>query len=746
MRFNSLRTKLMFIVSICMITAIGAFCVIGLISAKRNGDYIEQSSRETATESAGKIILKNAQAVSFEIDAALEVALDTARTMADVFSGVKNPDVSLRMDRKRMNGVLKTVLVKNETFLGTYTCWEPNALDGLDEIYVNSEGHDGTGRFIPYWSRNVEGSIDLAPLEDYEAKATHDNGVRKGDYYLLPKERKKECVIDPYPYPVQGNIVWITSLVVPIVVDDDFFGMAGVDMRVDFIQTLAEEANESIYNGAGSVTIMSYNGILAAVSDKPDLVGKHYKHLNPNGWEADLDRARRGEDKLEISDEFAEVLTSFQLGWTETPWSVIIKVPKNAVFEHVEKQIRELSNINQKNIAYQIFTGTGILAIAMLIFWIVSGFIVRPINQARDRLKDIAEGEGDLTARLNIDSEDEIGDLSKWFNVFIENHQQMFKDIAENMETLNTAASDLNELSVRLASGSEEMSSQANNVAGATEQMSAGINAMASAAEEMSANAHNVSSTAEELSMNMNSVASSIEEMSVTVKSVEKTAREGSEVAQKAREMSDSTSSTMNILGGAAEEIGQVTTVIKRIAEQTNLLALNATIEAASAGDAGKGFAVVANEIKELAKQSAEAAEDIGKRIEDVQGNTKNAVQAISEISTIITNLNDSSMTITKSVEQQTITANEISGNVQQANTGVNNIASAIAEIAKGTEDVAKNAGEAARGVNDVSMNIQGVSQAAADSNTEARRINALSEKLTGVAALLHNMVGKFKV
>ncbi len=746
MAFKSLRAKLMVIVSIFMILGIGALGVIGLLAARSSGAYIERSSRESATESAREIILKNAKAVSFEIDAGLEVALDSARTMADVFAGIKDPAVNLRMDRKRINGILKSLLANNPTFLATYTAWEPNALDQLDEIYINSAGHDDTGRFIPYWSRSAEGNIQLAPLADYENEETHLNGVRKGEYYLLPKERKQECAISPYPYPIQGKTVWITSLVAPILVEETFYGIAGVDMRVDFIQSLTEAANASMYDGAGSVAIVTHEGILAAASDRPELIGKHLKHLKPEAWQEDLARIRKGVNNIDITDTSVEAMTPFVLGTTGTPWSVIVTVPKAAVFSPVEAQVRELARRNRQSLTYQVFAGIGIILLAMAAFWIISAFIVRPVNQAKERLKDIAEGEGDLTARLEVNSEDEIGDLARWFNVFIENHQKMMADIVGNTETLNAASKDLNELSIRLASGSEEMSSQSSNVAGATEQMSASINAMASAAEQMSANAHSVSSTAEELSMNMNAVASSIEEMSMAIKDVSRTAKGGTEIAGKAAEMSDSATHTMNLLSSAATEIGQVTTVIKRIAEQTNLLALNATIEAASAGDAGKGFAVVANEIKELAKQSAGAAEDIGKRIAGVQSNTEEAVRVISEVSTTIASLNESSVVITKSVEQQTVTTNEISGNVQQANTGVNNIASAIAEIAKGTEEVAKNAGEAAKGVNDVSMNIQGVSRAASDSNADAQQVHASAEKLSSVAGLLREMVGKFKI
>ena len=123
-----------------------ALGIIGLISAKNSSEYIETSSRENATQVATEIIQENARAVAFEIDAALEMALDAARTMADVLSGIKDPAVNLRMDRKRVNGILESILAKNPSFLGTYTCWESNAFDQLDDIYRNTTGHDGTGR------------------------------------------------------------------------------------------------------------------------------------------------------------------------------------------------------------------------------------------------------------------------------------------------------------------------------------------------------------------------------------------------------------------------------------------------------------------------------------------------------------------------------------------------------------------------------------------------------------------------
>jgi methyl-accepting chemotaxis protein len=402
-----------------------------------------------------------------------------------------------------------------------------------------------------------------------------------------------------------------------------------------------------------------------------------------------------------------------------------------------------LVNRRQSFVLFLVF-GSLILAIVVGVY--VSGLITRPLNRAVNMLKDIAEGEGDLTTRLEVGSKDEVGELARWFNTFIENLQGIVKDIAGNAKVLNTSSSDLSNLSAQMASSAEEMTLQSDSVAGAAEEMSANINTIATATEQMSANIQSISSTAEEMSQNVNAVASSIEQMSMTLNDVAGSAREGSDVASKAMEMSNAALDTMNVLGKAAKDIGEVTALIKRIAEQTNLLALNATIEAASAGDAGKGFAVVANEIKELANQSAQAAEDIAKRIEGVQTNTEEAVKVIADISGVINSMNESSEVITESVEQQKLSANEISGNVHQTSTGINNIASSIAEVAKGANDMARGAAEAAKGVTEVSSNIQEVSRAAGDSNAAAQQASNSAKALAQVATVLQNLVNRFKV
>jgi len=254
-------------------------------------------------------------------------------------------------------------------------------------------------------------------------------------------------------------------------------------------------------------------------------------------------------------------------------------------------------------------------------------------------------------------------------------------------------------------------------LASSSEELSAVSQQMSSNAEETATQSNVVSAAAEQVTKNLQTVATATEEMSSSIKEIAKNANESAKVATSAVKTAETTNATIAKLGESSAEIGQVIKVITSIAQQTNLLALNATIEAARAGEAGKGFAVVANEVKELAKETAKATEDISRKIEAIQGDTKGAVQAIDQITTVINQLNDISNTIASSVEEQTATTNEIARNVQ----------------------------EGAKGASQVAENIVSVAQAAKSTTQGANDTQTAAGELTRMAAELQNVVSRFK-
>jgi len=411
--------------------------------------------------------------------------------------------------------------------------------------------------------------------------------------------------------------------------------------------------------------------------------------------------------------------------------------------DSIKKMIKDKS---QTQTAISLIIGLGLLILVVFVnIMNIKTVVIRPINSIVKSLKNISEGEGDLTQRIKANSGDEIGNLVNYFNKLMDVLQYPIRETKTTTEDLANAAEQLSSVSGQLSETSKETMSQITNAASEAELVATNIRAMATGAEEATVNVNNVASVAEEMSVNMNTVAAAIEEMSASIKQISNYASEAKNIAKDATVKSTDATSTMSKLGAAAKEIGHVTEVIKKIADKTNLLALNATIEAASAGEAGKGFAVVAGEIKELANQSAQSADDIANRIEGIQNETNEAVGVINDVSGIIAKINQSIEAIAGNVEQQTRASNEISNNVSQANVGAKRVANSISEVAKGSKDIAINAGEAVIGTDHIKESMVIASDVAKKSNQGASQVNTSAYNLANAADRLKDVIDKFK-
>jgi methyl-accepting chemotaxis protein len=254
------------------------------------------------------------------------------------------------------------------------------------------------------------------------------------------------------------------------------------------------------------------------------------------------------------------------------------------------------------------------------------------------------------------------------------------------------------------------VSHMASTIAVAAEELTAVSARLTGNAKDTAQQATSVSTSSEQVSANVSVVAASSEEMMASIREISKSATEAARVAKSAVTIANTTSQTIHQLGASSLEIGKVIKVITSIAQQTNLLALNATIEAARAGEAGKGFAVVANEVKELAKATALATEDIGRKIEATQVDTRAAIAAIAEVSQVITQVNDISNVIAAAVEEQTATTTEIGRNVTAAASGSNEIAASISGVARSAQLTTAGAGDtqtAARSLSEMAVQLQ---------------------------------------
>jgi methyl-accepting chemotaxis protein len=442
-----------------------------------------------------------------------------------------------------------------------------------------------------------------------------------------------------------------------------------------------------------------------------------------------------------------------------------------ALEDHIDEVRKEQKAEVSRHRWLVLIASAGAFVLALVVGAVITRGITRPLNETMEVLEKVAAG--DLTSRVEVTSRDELGRMGQALNHSIdalrqagerdrqqqaaeqerqrqaseqerkdaEHERQRAEEMRQKVEQVLSvvnaaAAGDLTQsMTVRgsdavgqmsdgLAKFFGSMRGSIGNIAQtaqaltkSSQELSAVSQQMASNAEETAAQSNSVSVAAEQVSQNVASVSTGMEEMGASIKEIAKNANEAARVATSAVAVAQRTNALVAKLGDSSAEIGNVIKVITSIAQQTNLLALNATIEAARAGEAGKGFAVVANEVKELAKQTAKATEDISGKIEAIQGDTKGAVDAITQIGTIINQINDIQGSIAGAVEEQTATTAEISRNV----------------------------GEAAKGSTEIASNITGVAQAARSTTEGAGNANTSAHELAQMAVGLQKLVQQFR-
>ena len=335
-----------------------------------------------------------------------------------------------------------------------------------------------------------------------------------------------------------------------------------------------------------------------------------------------------------------------------------------------------------------------------------------------NRVKDIAEGEGDLTARLTIETDDEIGQLAIWFNIFIEKIHDIIQEIVNSAETLKLSANSLNEVSTTLSSSVNEVSQSTSSVAASANGVNDSMESVAASTEQTSTNMDIIATATGEMSKTINEIANNtIKARSITGDAVIRTQK---------------TSEYMDEFEKSAKEINDITETIADISEQTNLLALNATIEAARAGESGKGFAVVASEIKELAKKTSDATNEIRRKIEGIQEKTGTTISEIGSITKVIDEVNEIVTAIAAAVDEQSMTTQEISVNIKQSSEGVREVTRNMTQSAMATNEIARATTEISDKTNDISAS--------------SAQVLRSGEELKELSGQLLEQVGNFKV
>ena len=390
------------------------------------------------------------------------------------------------------------------------------------------------------------------------------------------------------------------------------------------------------------------------------------------------------------------------LGYPGLGWLLTVSVTEQDLLHHVHE------------IAYGM--GAASILILLVSAFFIGRSISRPVVACSKAVEQLANG--DLTAKADVQRSDEVGILADSVNKCVENLRKMVTEIKNTSESLTDASGMLTETANQQAAGAEETNVQAHTVAAAGEQLATNSKVM--------------SNSANEITQSATSVSTALEEMSSSISEVARNCAQESQIARKADQQARQTRDLMVKLDESARQIGKIVELINQIAEQTNLLALNATIEAASAGEAGRGFAVVANEVKELARQSAAATDDIRRQVSLIQENTANSMEAIDDVASVIEQVSQIASSIAAAVEEQSATTSEI--------------VRSLHGVTSSTKTLSENVQSASSGASEVSRNIHGVSQAASDAAKGAARITGSAGELTLLAGSLREIVTRFKL
>ncbi len=678
MKFKSIKIKIAFWTGICLIFTAAFIITYSAVSIKKQ----LKTAGDTAVNNAKKITEAFAKEQAAHIKSELETALDTARTLAAVFSGIKDKGSGPELKREALNRILRTILVGNPQFAGIRTVWEPNAFDGMDTEYANREGHDENGRFIPYWNRGEEkGEIVLETLTDYES----ENAL----WYQIPKKTGQEYISSPFRYPLQGGSVLMISLLVPIVSDDIFYGVVGVDIRPDLLQKPADDVQDGS-EGSIRMEVISNQGIFAAVSGHPEQAGKHMGEVYKNP-EDDLESVRNGKGFSREEGGRLTVFAPVHIGRTAAPWSVRMNIPMTQATAEADARML----LARKDMMRMI--GISIMCILPALFFI---FVI-----AERSTRSLGTEPGELAA---VAQQIALGDMNIQFPD--SGTRGVYRNLREMTESLLEKA----RFAERIASGDlrskAEIRSEKDMLGKALEQMVYNLREVISnvrrTAGRVEESSGYISDSSRVLAEGANEQAASLEEISSsmtqlasqTKSNAENASRSGS-LAHEARQAAEQGKremknmiSAMREISAASRSVAKIIKVIDEIAFQTNLLSLNAAIEAARAGRYGKGFAVVAGEVRNLAGKSAQAAKETEELIES-------ALEKVEKGNDIASQTARALDRILESAVQTADLINEIAAASEEQTRGIEQISQGLHQVDQVTQNNAANAQETASSV-----------------------------------------------
>ncbi|MGE4407362.1 MAG: methyl-accepting chemotaxis protein [Pseudomonas sp.] len=708
--FRSIQTSFAALAGACTLAIIAALLLYAMVSGMRTQELVEERTRGLIEDMAEQRVTALAQwqvsRLQAQLQEPLQIAIGLARVNA--LPGMTDDQgmPMANLTREELINLARETLRQNPALNSTFIAWEPNGVDANDVMYRGDAPGMLGGRFASWLYRDNNGSVVLDKLTDIEDTTLLETGVRAGEYYLCPREHLKSCVGDPAPYEMNGEKALLSSFSAPIIIDGKFQGIAGADIRVDFIQQLLGSVNNQLYGGVGKIALISGNGRLAAYSHDAGLLGKPAAQILAPEVLKSIEQLPVGQVHYQVDEArgLIEVFLPFSFTDTDARWVLMLELPLAVVMQDLEQLISALDRENHNSLAAMLLIGLLIAMIGLAALWLISRRITRPLRDMVAMLDDIGQGEGDLTQRLNIDSRNELGRIAAGFNAFLARLQGMIGEVVGSVQQVSDASEHTADIAIRTDKGVQTQLAEIELVATAVHQMTATAQDVARNASQAAEAANNADRAANQGRHIVQDTGSAITELA-------------SEIGRAVN--------VVQALARDSENIDAILVSIRSIAEQTNLLALNAAIEAARAGEQGRGFAVVADEVRNLAQKTQQATGEIQQMIQQLQDGTRDVVAVMEQ---------SQSRTL-HSVEQASAAAEALQA-ITQAVSLINDMNNQIASAAEEQSAVAE----------DINRNVSNIGEVAQQVAGGAEEASQASAGLTRLAEQQRRLINQFRV